>query len=91
MHIKLKKKKETMALALGASRGSRAQVTEHTPQSANKKMDRALKRRQPNSHKSWTVTKSRKKNNRQPEERVSGERQRGKGVNRSLRQNGGRR
>lgn len=50
-----------------------------------------MKIRQPNNHKSWTATKSRKKNNRKPERRVIEERQTVEGVNRSLGQNGSRR
>lgn len=55
------------------------------------KVDQAMKIRQPNNHKSWTATKSRKKNNRKPERRVIEERQTVEGVNRSLGQNGSRR
>lgn len=57
-----------MALALDTHSGSWAQATENTLQSANK-MDQAMESRQPDNHKSWTATKSRKKNNRRPERR----------------------
>lgn len=49
-----------MALALDTHSGSWAQATENTLQSANK-MDQAMESRQPDNHKSWTATKSRKK------------------------------